>query len=546
MEFHTVIRNGEIVDGAGSPRRRADVGIDNGRITAIGDLAGATAVHAIDALGKIITPGFVDAHGHSEVGLYMNPVCHSQIAQGITTEISGNCGYSPFPFLDNNRGLLLDPPGVDLPWSSAGGFFQALEERGMGINCVPQVGHITVRAAVLDREDRPATLDEIKRMKDLVRASMEAGARGLSTGLDYAPTKTSDLEELVELVEVVAEYGGFYTSHIRGYTDQILNAIAEAIEVGRRTGVPVQISHIGVSGRGNWGRAPRMLYLMDKARRDGVQVACDMMAYRTSGAWWAPRAVLPKRLYDWHLPWQENLHGIRQVLAVPSAREELREEIEYNRQRPKRGFQEEALIFSDWCDIHIKELPAGSKRQHLVGMEMASAAETEAVEAVDLFLELLMDEGEEFAAVRLSKSPEDFQMLLTYGWSMFCTDTVGTAIPLLDQPWNTIQPHRRHYGTFPRLLARFVRDEGILTLEEAVRRMSALPAEQFGLTHRGFIREGYYADLVVVDMDRVGENATWRTPAEYPEGIDDVFVNGVQAVARGEFTSKLGGRMLHR
>jgi N-acyl-D-amino-acid deacylase len=416
----------------------------------------------------------------------------------------------------------------------------------MGINSVPQVGHITVRAAVLDREDRPATLDEVERMKDLVRAAMEAGARGLSTGLDYTPTKSSDLEELVELVEVVAEYEGFYTSHIRGYADQVLNAIAEAIEVGRRTGVPVQISHIGVSGRDNWGRAPRMLYLMDKARRDGVQVACDMMAYRTSGAWWGPRAVLPKQLYDWHLTWEENLREIRSVLASPSASAELREEIEYNRRRPKRGFKEEALIFSDWRNIHIMELPAESSRQHLVGMDMASAAESEAVEAVDLFLGLLKDEGDEFAAVRLSKSSEDFRTLLTYDWSMFCTDTVGTAIPLLDQPWNTIQPHRRHYGTFPRILARYVRDQGILSLEEAVRRMSSLPADQFGLSKRGYIREGYWADLVVVDMDRVDENGSWRIPAAYPRGIEHVFVNGTQAIAEGEFTGQLGGQVLAR
>jgi N-acyl-D-aspartate/D-glutamate deacylase len=476
----------------------------------------------------------------------MNPICHSQVAQGITTEISGNCGYSPFPLLDNNRGLLLDPDGVDLPWLSAEGFSQLMTDKGMGINCVPQVGHITVRAAVLNREDRPATPGETERMKELVRAAMKGGARGLSTGLDYAPTKASDLEELVELVEVVAEHGGFYTSHVRGYTDQVLNAIAEAIEVGRRTGVPVQISHIGVSGRDNWGRAPRMLYLMDKARRDGVQVACDMMAYRTSGAWWGPRAVLPKHLYDWHLPWPENLHRIRQALASPSARAELREEIEYNRQRPKRGFQEEALIFGDWRDIHIKELPGESRRQHLVGMDMAAAAHTEGREAVDLFLNLLADEGEEFAAVRFSKSEDDFRTLLAYDWSMFCTDTVGTAINLLDQPWNTIQPHRRHYGTFPRVLARFVRDERILTLEEAVRRMSALPAEQFDLAHRGYIREGYWADLVVVDMQRVAEKGTWRIPAAYPEGIDEVFVNGVHAIEKGKFTGQLGGQMLHR
>jgi N-acyl-D-aspartate/D-glutamate deacylase len=230
----------------------------------------------------------------------------------------------------------------------------------------------------------------------------------------------------------------------------------------------------------------------------------------------------------------------------PSARAQLCKEIEFDRQRPKRGFQEEALIFSDWRDIYIKELPSSSKRQHLVGMDMASAAEAEAVEAVDLYLDLLMQDGEQFASVRLSKGSQDFEMLLTYEWSMFCTDSVGTAIDLLDQPWNTIQPHRRHYGTFPRILARFVRDEGILTLEQAIRRMSGLPAEQFGLVQRGFVREGYSADIVVVDMDRVGEKGTWRIPAQYPRGIDHVFVNGAHVIAMGEHTGELGGQMLIR
>jgi N-acyl-D-aspartate/D-glutamate deacylase len=381
-------------------------------------------------------------------------------------------------------------------------------------------------------------------MKAYIRTAMEAGASGFSTGLDYDPTTQADLEEVVELVEVVAEYGGIYTTHIRGHTQNVLNAVAEAVEVGRRTGVPVQVSHLGISGRENWGAASRLLYLMDKARGDGVQVSFDMMAYPTSGAWWAPRAVLPKRLYDWHRSWDENLECIRKELSDPKVRRNLAQEIEERRQSQKFGFEQEALIFSHWEDILIEELPEGSLYSSLLGLDMATAAEAAKREPVDLYLDLLLHEGEEFGAVRIAKSPEDFDALLQSEWGMFCTDSVGTAIYLLGEPWVTIQPHPRHYGTFPRILAKFVRDEQIIPLEQAVRRMSGLPADHFGLEQRGYIREGCWADLVIVDLENLRERGTWRLPSAYPEGIDHVFVNGVEAVSQGQFTGKLGGQML--
>lgn len=546
MTFDVLIKHGEIVDGTGSPPRRADVATKDGRIVAVGNLMEAQGAKEIDASDKLITPGFIDAHAHSDVALYLNPVCETQIAQGITTEIMGNCGYSPFPLMDNNRGYLLEPPGVEVDWSTADEYFDRVSEAGLGINATPQVGHITVRAAVLDGEDRPATPSEIEQMKSHVRAAMEAGAQGLSAGLDYHPTTRSDLEEIVELCKVVAEYDGFYSSHVRGYSHNVLNAVAEAIEVGRRAGIRVQVSHIGVYGRQNWGCAPRLLYLMDKARREGTPVATDMMAYPTAGAWWAPRAVLPSSLYDWHKSWPENLAVIHETLQDPEARDRLASEIEANRKRPKHGFMEEFLIFSDWRDIYIKELPPGSPHENLLEMDLMTASEHEGMEPVDLYLDLLMEEGEQFGAIHSPISSNDFEEFLTDDWTMFGTDAIGSAIPRLSEPWNTIQPHRRHYGTFPRVLAKFVQEKGIIELGEAVRRMSALPAEHFRLKERGYIREGYWADLVVVDPHHVDEQATWREPSAYPVGIDHVFVNGVHAVADGEFTRKLGGQMLVR
>lgn len=517
-----------------------------GRIEAVGDLAAATATRAVDATGKLVTPGFVDAHAHSDVSMWQNPTAETQVGQGITTEVMGNCGYSPFPLLQNNRRYLLDPPGVEVPWSSPHEYFERMTQHGMGINAVPQVGHITVRAAALNREDRPARAAEIEQMKRHVREAMEAGARGFSTGLDYEPTTVSDLEEVVELVKVAAEYGGFYTSHIRGYSFNVINAVAEALEVARRAGTMVQISHIGVAGREHWGFGARLLDIMDQARRDGVPVACDMMAYPTAGAWWSARAIFPTWAYDWGEPWPQALPKLQAALRDPELRARLRAEIEHRRERPKRGFKEEFAIFSHWGDIHIHELPSGSPHHDLLGMDMAAAATAVGRDPCDLYFDLIEHEGEQFAAVHSPMGPQDFHGFLTDEWTMFGTDAIGTCIPRLREPWNPLQPHPRHYGTFPRVLAKYVRDERVLELPAAIRRMTGLPADHFGLTRRGYVREGYAADLVVVDPAQIGERGTWRVPAAYPAGIANVFVNGHEAVRDGEFTGARGGRMLTR
>jgi len=535
-----------VVDGTGAPPRRADVGVRGDRIAAVGDLSAATAPRAIDAAGSVIAPGFIDAHAHSDVSLVMNPIAETQVSQGITTEIMGNCGYSPFPLLDNNRGYLLDPKGVDVPWSSAAEYVRLIEARPIGINAVPQVGHITVRAAVLDNEDRPATRDEIERMKAHVRDAMEAGARGFSTGLDYHPSTVSDLEEAVELAKVAAEYGGFYTSHIRGYSHNVINAVVEAIEVGRRANVPVQISHLGVAGRKHWGYGARLRDIMNKARAEGVAVACDIMAYPTAGAWWSARAIFPAWAYEWREPWDTALPKLQAHLRDPLTRARLAAEIEARRERPKSGFHEEFAIFSHWGDIQIHELPAGSNYRAHLGSDLATTAAAEGRDACDLYFDMLLDGGESFAAVHSPMGPADFRGLFEDEHTMFGTDAIATSIPRLREPWNPLQPHPRHCGTFPRVLGKFVREEKWLELGEAVRRMSGLPAKHFGLRGRGEVREGYAADLVVFDPGTIREEGTWRVPSAYPTGIEHVFVNGTEVLRDGRFTGQLAGTLLTR
>ena len=541
------ILNGRLVDGTGAAPRMADIGISDGQIASIDKpLADVPASRRLDATGRTVTPGFIDAHGHSDVGLFVNPQCQSKLVQGITTEVIGNCGYSPFPLLANNRGYLLDPPGVDLPWSTAPEYFAHVAARGMGMNAVPQVGHITVRAAVLENQDRPATTEEIAQMREHVRAAMQAGARGFSTGLDYHCSTVSDLDEIVDLVEVVAEYGGFYTSHLRGYSRNVINAVVEAIEVGRRTGVPVQISHLGVFGRRQWGYAPRLTDVMAQARADGVKVACDMMPYRTKGSWWAPRAIFPPEVYEWKRPWTENLPRLREVLADPGRRAMLKEQIEARRVRPKYGFHEEFVQFSDWRDIYLDELPEGSPHARFRGISVAAAAEALDRDPCDLYFDLVLNEGDGLGSTCIQVSEPDFLHLLQDSWTMFGTDAIATHFDRLREPWNSIQPHPRHYGTFPRVLASFIRDEGKLDLAAGIRRMTGLVADHFGLADRGYLRPGCHADLVVLDMDSVAERATWRLPNAYPVGIETVLVGGVAAVEAGALTGALAGKMLTR
>ncbi|MBI4280457.1 MAG: D-aminoacylase [Armatimonadetes bacterium] len=543
--FDLIVRGGTVVDGTGAPAVRRDVGVRGGKIAALGDLGAAVGTAVIDAAGRAVAPGFVDAHAHSDIALLINPTCESQVLQGITTEIMGNCGYSPFPVHPANTRMLLDPPGTEVSWSGVEEYLDRLS-RGTSINAYPLVGHGKVRAAVLGRQDRPATPEEIRLMREHVREAMHCGARGLSTGLDYEPSTASDLEEIVELAEVVAQYGGIYTTHIRGYSHNVLNAVAEAIEVGRRAGTPVVISHLGVFGRQNWGRGPRLIGLMARARAQGVKVACDMMAYPTAGAWWGPRAILPPWAYDWRKPWEMQVPSLRAIIADQDSRARLRGEIEARRTRPKFGFDQEFLMFSDWRDIYLMEVAPGSPAAADAGRTIGEIAASRGVEPVDLFLRLIQEEGEHLSTLHAPLDPEAFDLLMRDPFTMFGTDAIGSAIHRLHEPFNPLQPHPRHFGTFPRLLETFVRREGRLTLEEAIRRMTSLPADVFGLRGRGRLAEGCAADMVVFDPATIAERGTYRRPAAYPAGIDAVIVNGSVAARAGSVTGDLPGRPLVR
>lgn len=556
-DFDLAIRGGQVIDGTGKPAFRADLGLRDGRVSEMGDLGPRTASVTLDVGGLTVAPGFVDSHGHSDFALAVNPPVQSQVAQGFTTEIGGNCGVSPFPLFDDNRGIEFDPPGVTVTWTDAPSYFATVKGRGLGVSFVPQVGHMTIRQHVLRGEDRPAGESEVDLLEALVQQALAAGAKGFSTGLDYHPTQNAATEEVIRLARAAGAYGGLYTSHIRGYGARFPEALTEALAIGKAAGVRLVVSHIAACGASR-GRGPWAVQAMAEARRTGQAVACDMMLYPTSGVWWGPRAVFPSWACDWRQPWDKEAPRLQALLGDDAFRSRLRADIEEGRRRPKSGFDEEAMVFGSWDDIWIEEVgtpssegssggSSGESSHHLgslVGLSISTAARAGAREPVDVFLDLVAAYGESLSTVHQTIDPGDFDAFLTDPWTMIGTDTVGTSLERSEEAFNIIQAHPRHYGTTARLIGSLARDQGKLSLAEAVRRLTSLPATVYGLQDRGVLRPGAWADIVVFDPLRVRERGTYRRPKAYPEGFVHVLVNGVPAVLDGKTTGATGGRLI--
>ena len=540
-QYDVLIRNACIFDGAANPWFLADIGIRDGVIADIGRLGNPEAKRKIDARGKWVTPGFIDVHAHSDFALTILPDARSQVGQGITTEVIGNCGYSAYPRTESTRRLMFDPAGVDGEWSSPTEYFVALGSNSLRNNVVSLVGHGTIRYAVLAEQNRAVTDTELEAMCALTREAMTAGAAGLSTGLDYDPGVFASTDELVALCRVVAEFGGVYASHLRGYTDTLLDAVAEAISIGRQSGCAVHLSHMDVFGRANWGNGQRVVDMVNAAREEGIDVTADMMSYPTAGSWWAPRAIFPADVYDWKSSARDAQKAIRQLLLDPDARAELRRRVEERRLSNKKGFDEELMMFSDWHDITLQGVGPDSIAERWVGADMETIAAEMGMQPVDAYFDLLVQEGEHLSTVRISVDLEEFRLFAVQPWMMFGTDSIATSVEHSYEPFNTIMAHPRHYANFVRILTSHVRDLGWLTLPEAIRKMTSLPARRFGVRQRGLVAVGFAADLVIIDPETLQEQATWLDPRQYPTGIEHVLVNGTQTLSGGAFTSDLGG-----
>lgn len=521
-----LIRGGKVIDGTGAPWFRADVAVAGGRIRAVARHLNAEAKLVIDAAGRAVAPGFIDSHSHSDTTLLANPKAESKIRQGVTTEVIGQCGSTAAPLSERSfeeAKRALSSENVEISWRTLAEYLAVLEGRGVAVNVVPTVGHGTIREAVVGYDDRPPTDDEMRQMKALVAESMKAGARALTTGLIYPPGSYAKTDELIELAKVAAEHGGIYMSHLRDEGDQLLEAVTEAIEIGEKGGLPVQISHHKAVGPANWGRVKDSLAMIDAARARGLDVTADQYPYVATST--GLDSIIP----DW---------------AHDGGNAAMLDRLKDGPTRAKLGAQVTPAVErrGGWDKILISSLRAESNRQYQ-GWTLDAIASGRGQDPWTTTCELIISEGGYVGMIRFGMCEEDVRMVMAHPAVMIGSDGSSLA------PYGRLgegKPHPRNYGTFVRVLGKYAREDRVLTVEEAVRKMTGLPAARFGLWDRGLVRPGMAADLVVFDPETVAERATFADPHQYPVGIDHVIVNGRVAVDPTGHTGTLAGQILRR
>jgi len=530
--YDVVIRNGRIVDGTGSPWYAGDVAIRAGRIAAIGHLEDATAKRTIDAHGMVVAPGFIDMLGQSETSILVNPHLPSKIYQGITTEVTGEGGtIAPL----NDAIIKLDHVTwehfqVKPTWRTFAEYFALLRKQGMGINLASYVGATQVRRIVIGEDDRAPTPEELERMKALVRQAMHDGAVGLSTALQYAPAPYAKTEELIALAAEAAKLGGTYASHIRDEGDHIDAALDEAFRIGREAKIPVEIWHLKAAGKSNWGHMPEIVARIAAARQSGVDVAADTYAY--TAAFNSFSAIIP--------PWAHDGGDKKLIerLKDPAMRARIRKEME----TPSGDWNNE------WQQVEGPQsfLVGAVQNPKLLPLQGKSIAEIATIwhkDPIDTVFDLLI-EDEAFAQVAMFiMSEPDVALALKQPWVSICNDSQGTAP---DGLLGKEHPHPRAYGTFPHILSKYVREEKLLTLEEAVRKFTSLPAGRMRFPDRGVLKAGMWADVVVFDPDTVHDVATFGSPNQLSDGMQYVLVNGVPVIDGGKMTNALPGRVVIR
>ena len=531
--YDTVVRNGRIIDGTGSPWYSGDIGIRDGRIAAIGNLTNAPAHKTIDAHGMVVVPGFIDMLGQSELTILVNPHLPSKIYQGITTEITVE-GNSVAPVTDamlQGDQLTFEHYGIKPDWHTLREYFAHLERQGIGINLATYVGATQVRRVVIGDDNRAPTAAELDRMRALVREAMQDGAVGLSTSLQYAPAPYATTEELIALAAESAKFGGIYATHMRSEANAISAALDETIRIGREARIPVEIWHLKVAGKANWGRMPEVIARIEAARRAGVDITADTYAYPAGFNTFS--AIIP--------PWAHDGgdEKLIQRLKDPATRARIRRELEDPSGQWENEWQE--ITGPEGILIGAVQNP---KLLPLQGKTIAQIAQIWHKDPIDTVFDLLIEDAAFTSVAIFMMSEPDIALALQRPWVSICNDSEGTAP---DGILGNEHPHPRAYGTFPHILRKYVREEHKLSLEDAVRKFSALAAQRMRLTDRGVLKAGMWADVVVFDPDAVRDIATFDNPNQLSEGMRYVLVNGVAVIDDGKMTKALPGKVLrHR
>ena len=528
--YDLIIEHGRVVDGTGAPWFAADIGIRAGRIAAIGQLDKATANRRINAAGRVVAPGFIDMLGQSELTLLVNPHVPSKIFQGITTEITGE-GESVAPVnavIAREAAPKFRHYGITQDWSEFTGYFARLEKQGIGINLGTYVGATTVREMIVGYADRAASPEELTRMQAVVATAMRQGALGVSSALEYAPAPYASTEELIALAGTAAQFGGIYATHMRSEQAAILASIDETIRIGREAHVPVEIWHLKAGGVGNFGLMPEIVARIDRARAAGVDIAADTYAYP---AWYNDMsAFIP--------PWAHDGGDAKLIerLQDPAVRARLKKEL--------------ASPETDW-DNEWQSVPGpeailiatvlNPKLIDLQGHSLAEIAKARGTDPMDTLFDILVEDGARTTVAVFAMSEPDIALAAVQPWVSFCNDSEGTSPDgLLGKEF----PHPRAYGTFPRVLRKYVREERRMRLEEAIRKFTSLPASRLRLNDRGVLKVDLWADIVVFDPEQITDKATFSAPKQLSVGMQWVLVNGVPVIADGVSTNALPGRVL--
>lgn len=530
-KYDLIIRNGHIIDGTGSPWYRGDIGIRGGRIAAIGNLSDAQAKQVIDAEERVVAPGFIDMLGQSEISMLADPHVESKVFQGITTEITGE-GDTVAP---QNARTLADAKqefahyGITPNWRTFTQYFARLQKQGMGINLGTYVGATQVRRYVIGDQDRPATPAELEKMKALVAEAMREGALGVSSALQYPPAPYASTDELIALASVSAKYGGIYATHMRSEGDGEMAALEETARIAREAHTGVEIFHLKTAGKRNWGKMPQVVAFIDKMRSEGLDIEADTYAYTA----WANdlAAFIP--------PWAHNGGDAKMIerLKDPAIRARIRKDME----TPSQSWDNE------WQEVAGPEgiLITSVENPQLIplqGKTIADVAKLWHEDPIDAICDMIIKDHAFTGVAVFGMSEPDVELALRQPWVSIDNDySGGSPTGILGKE----HPHPRAYGTFPRIIRKFVRQEHLLTLPDAIRKFSALPAQREGLTDRGVLKKGMWADIVVFDPAKVRDLATYQDPNHLSVGMDDVLVNGVPEILDGKLTGALAGKVLY-
>jgi N-acyl-D-amino-acid deacylase len=532
-EFEMVIKGGMVLDGTGSPWFKRDIGIADGKISSVSPVSGDGS-RVIDAIGLVVAPGFIDLHNHADHGILAFPDATNYLMQGVTTSVTGNCGLSLAPVNPANLELLkryLSPflnRDIDYgwDWQSLDDFYQKVEAQGTAMNLAPLVGQGTIRLAVMGlRSDSPST-EEMRQMKKLLARALQDGAFGMSSGLIYPPGSYSSTEELIELASVLGDYGALYTSHIRNEGDTLVEAVDEAIRIAEENNIPLEISHHKAAGMNNYGKVNGTLKIMAQARQRGVEVNCDVYPY-TAGS-----TTVTSALPNWVL--EGGIGSMLKRLSNPETRKAIETEISEDQMSSTNRIRS-----ADWRGIHIADCPRHHEYEGK-SLEQIFMEKGTLDSPYQAFFDWLLETEADATMIMFSMDEDDVRTVMANPLSSIISDAWVTS------PDAGGKPHPRAYGTFPRVLGRYVREEKLMPLEHAVRKMTSMPASKIGLERRGIIREGFYADLVVFNPDTIIDRATFAEPHQYAEGIHYVLVNGQLVVDKGKPTGLRPGRILRR